>query len=269
MESEWLLPLVLVLLPLPNETQCIIWFLLCRCFDIGLQVRSALTRRKWQVEPLLQPPADPFLVGSNGAIMRHCPVTLFFFDHPDEEEVLDKVAKASLTTHSTQACVQAAQLLHLILTDLLLGVPKAAVLEPDRYRGAFPQGVHPSLQGIVEGAVYRIRKEKLRAVSAVDKTLECALWAFYHTDTFVEGALCVANLGRDTDTVGAVYGQIAGAAYGLDAIPAAWLEALARKELLIEVADQLFKSNRLVRGQASLLVWSFHRDQASIFPPLD
>lgn len=42
-------------------------------------------------------------------------------------------------------------------------------------------------------------------------SLEAALWAFYHSDTFEEGALLAVNLGDDADTTGAVYGQLAGA----------------------------------------------------------
>jgi ADP-ribosyl-[dinitrogen reductase] hydrolase len=36
----------------------------------------------------------------------------------------------------------------------------------------------------------------------------------------------VVNLGNDADTAGAVVGALAGAAYGLEAIPLRWREAL-------------------------------------------
>ena len=63
-------------------------------------------------------------------------------------------------------------------------------------------------------------------------TLEAALWAFYHTNTFQGGALMVVNLGDDADTTGAVYGQIAGACYGVSAIPQAWRDRLAMGEYI-------------------------------------
>jgi ADP-ribosylglycohydrolase len=44
------------------------------------------------------------------------------------------------------------------------------------------------------------------------------------------------NLGQDSDTVGAVTGQLAGAMYGLSGIPERWLEPLAWRERLIEPA---------------------------------
>lgn len=39
-------------------------------------------------------------------------------------------------------------------------------------------------------------------------------------------------LGDDVDTVCAVYGQLAGACYGYDAIPPRWLDRLQRRDLL-------------------------------------
>ena len=57
-------------------------------------------------------------------------------------------------------------------------------------------------------------------------TLEAVLWAFFHTEDFREGALKVVNLGQDADTTGAIFGQIAGAHYGAEAIPAAWRDKL-------------------------------------------
>ena len=50
------------------------------------------------------------------------------------------------------------------------------------------------------------------------KSLEAALWAFWNSDNFPNGALLAVNLGDDADTTGAIYGQLAGAYYGSDAI---------------------------------------------------
>ena len=43
---------------------------------------------------------------------------------------------------------------------------------------------------------------------------------------FRDGMIAAVNLGGDSDSIGAVYGQIAGAYYGLSAIPAEWREAV-------------------------------------------
>jgi ADP-ribosyl-[dinitrogen reductase] hydrolase len=53
----------------------------------------------------------------------------------------------------------------------------------------------------------------------VVRALEAALWAFHHSDSFREGALRAVNLGDDADATGAIYGQLAGTYYGVNAIP--------------------------------------------------
>ncbi len=51
------------------------------------------------------------------------------------------------------------------------------------------------------------------------------------------------NLGDDADTVGAVTGQIAGATYGLSAIPEEWVSRLAWSERLVGIGQQLFHAS--------------------------
>ena len=81
----------------------------------------------------------------------------------------------------------------------------------------------------------------IKSSGYVVHTLEAALWAFLSTSTFQEGALKVVNLGDDADTVGAVYGGLSGAWYGIDAIPNEWIEGLQAKSVLDVVVDEVVK----------------------------
>ena len=47
-------------------------------------------------------------------------------------------------------------------------------------------------------------------------------------------------MGDDADTTGAIYGQLAGAYYGVNSIPRNWIERLALRELISEKAAILF-----------------------------
>ena len=61
-------------------------------------------------------------------------------------------------------------------------------------------------------------------------------------------ALCLAvNLGDDADTTGAVYGQIAGAFYGYDGIPEPWRDVIAKRDLILKLADGLQDAARIRR----------------------
>jgi len=82
------------------------------------------------------------------------------------------------------------------------------------------------------------------------RTLEAALWAFYTTDTFKAGCLAVANLGADADTTACVYGQIAGAFYGEQAIPDQWRSKMAWKDFIHSAARALATAGMLGPGSA-------------------
>jgi ADP-ribosyl-[dinitrogen reductase] hydrolase len=58
---------------------------------------------------------------------------------------------------------------------------------------------------------------------------------------FEKGALLAANLGNDADATAAIYGQLAGAYYAAEAIPPGWLEKLAMRDFVLEMADALFE----------------------------
>lgn len=57
-------------------------------------------------------------------------------------------------------------------------------------------------------------------------SLQAAEWAFNTTESFEDGLIAAVNLGGDSDSIGAVFGQIAGAYYGFSAIPERWVKAV-------------------------------------------
>ncbi len=54
------------------------------------------------------------------------------------------------------------------------------------------------------------------------------------------GYLLGLAVGDEADTTGAVYGQLAGAFYGEDNIPAAWRDTIVQRELIVRLAEKLF-----------------------------
>ena len=87
-----------------------------------------------------------------------------------------------------------------------------------------------------EVSAYKTREEANNSGWAVS-TLESALWAFNLTNNFRDALVAAVNLGGDSDTIGAVCGQIAGAFYGFTAIPTEWITAVKewkRGEALID-----------------------------------
>ena len=66
------------------------------------------------------------------------------------------------------------------------------------------------------------------------------MWAIQNTDNFEEALIHTVNRGYDADTTGAVVGQMAGAIYGLSAIPDQWLNKVLWTEQILEQASRLF-----------------------------
>ena len=50
------------------------------------------------------------------------------------------------------------------------------------------------------------------------------------------------NLGNDADTTAAIFGQIAGAYYGIKGIPRSWVDRIFHLEHLIDLANNLLNS---------------------------
>ena len=84
----------------------------------------------------------------------------------------------------------------------------------------------------------------MRGGGYVIDALEAALWALRTTSSFEEGVLAAVNLGDDADTTAAIYGQLAGAHYGLDGIPARWRERVHQRDEILAFADALFDLDR-------------------------
>jgi hypothetical protein len=84
-----------------------------------------------------------------------------------------------------------------------------------------------------------IELKDIRSTGYVIDTLEASLWCIFNTTSYKDAVLKAVNLGDDTDTVGAITGGLAGIIYGYDTIPSEWLEVLAKKDDIIELADKL------------------------------
>lgn len=90
-----------------------------------------------------------------------------------------------------------------------------------------------------------VRREPpdIKGSGYVVESLEAVFWAFNRSLDFREGALLAVNLGDDADTTGAIYGQLAGAHYGVEAILATWRVRLAMADEVTAIADTLYEAS--------------------------
>ncbi|RRR70686.1 MAG: ADP-ribosylglycohydrolase family protein [Candidatus Viridilinea halotolerans] len=202
-----------------------------RCIDIGNATRSALHRYQQTGDPLAGDP-NPNTAG-NGSLMRMVPVVLAA---SSEAQALEWAATQSRTTHAAPAAVDACRLYARQIWRALEGQPKAALLDPAIGNDL---DLMPLVAAVAQGTYLHKQPPAIKGTGFVVEALEAALWAFAASESFVDGAILAVNLGQDADTTGAIYGQLAGAYYGLPAIPQTWQATILWAEQFIALADAL------------------------------
>ena len=208
------------------------------CFDIGLTVGGALTSFQRTGEPFSGPKAEN--TAGNGSLMRLAPVVMWFANDP--KAAVEMAAESSRTTHGAAQAIDACRYFAGLMAGALNGASKRDILTPlyTPYPGAWTASpLNAVIARIAEGSYKERTAEQLPASGYVAHTLEAALWAFATTDNFEQGVLRAVNLGNDADTTGAVYGQLAGAFYGVEAIPSRWRDLIVMRELIESYAQKL------------------------------
>jgi ADP-ribosylglycohydrolase len=201
------------------------------CFDIGGTVLAALARFERHSEPWSGSTGE-FSAG-NGSIMRLAPVPLFFASVP--EVAIARAADSSRTTHGAREAVDACRYMAGLIIGALQDRSKKDLIAPlfTPIPGRWARApLAPKIHDIAAGSFLHREPPDVRGTGYVVESLEAALWAFAKSTSFEHGALLAVNLGDDADTTGAVYGQIAGAFYGADAIPGRWRAQLAHLDTI-------------------------------------
>ena len=141
----------------------------------------------------------------NGSLMRTAPLAAW----PAAD---DEIRAVSAITHaharSMDACVDFVRWVRRALAD-----PAKTKEELAEIYGGMP-------------------RDSISSTGYVLHTYDAALWCVATTQTYRDCVLAAVNLGSDTDTTACVAGALAGAMYGMDAIPAEWLAAMRGRDVL-------------------------------------
>lgn len=229
----------------------------------------AISRSFRSVLAALERGVSPRLTGQGsagaGAAMRIAPIALC--SQGDRDWIFDHVMAASLITHrdvrSLAGALAVAYTIHRLLErqdrsagllfrvaadvrkaeERIAGEYGDIVSGLDEYRHSISQAIAgteslldrpraAALAGIVEQANRHGAEPICRRPTmgfAVSLIPTC-LYLLLATDSFEEALTEVVNLGGDADTAGAVLGALAGAHYGVGAIPRRWLRDLHNQE---------------------------------------
>jgi ADP-ribosyl-[dinitrogen reductase] hydrolase len=186
------------------------------CFDIGNATRNAMMLYRIRGNPVSGSTSENS--AGNGSIMRLSPVAIRYWN--DKNAAKEAAIAQSVTTHGNIECINTCKKMTEVLVDLINN-GDVKYLPKNKYWKT-------------------IGRQTISSSGYVISTWEAGQWAVANTDNFKDAVLLAVNLGDDSDTVGAVAGQIAGALYGYSSIPKEWLDVLAWHDKIYNLAETLY-----------------------------
>lgn len=200
-------------------------------FGMGPTVKTALAKFEAGEESWGDPSAQ-----TNGSLMRAAAVPLYY---GAGKQLLDAAAECSDPTHRDPICRAACQVYAALVAAALGGARRETLLAAGSGGSGMERPLPGRLESVLDGSLAQRDRTQISGANDVQCTLEAALWAFATTRDFASGAAAAISLGLDTDTTACVYGALAGAHYGVAAIPERWLNAIQQRDLLEGFADRL------------------------------
>lgn len=214
-------------------------------FDIGNTCRWAIERYAYYgVSATECGLADEYANG-NGSLMRIHPFVLYAAQRGLSIEEREKLIDgASALTHAHERAKLGCGIYAFLLTRLLEEPSKqsvrVALRQAEEYYADRAEIGHYAR--LFRRDFDRLDRAEIKSSGYVVDTLEGAVWCLLTTDGYRECVLKAVNLGDDTDTVAAVAGGLAGALYGLSAIPQEWLATLKRREYIRSLCRKAFSA---------------------------
>ncbi|MFE6188922.1 ADP-ribosylglycohydrolase family protein [Streptomyces sp. NPDC056465] len=189
--------------------------------DIGLQTEDVLTSGDpWDLAAALHFQINTRAAG-NGSLMRAA-TSAVYFARAGRTATMDAARRIAALTHGDRAAWEGTAVFHeLVRVALEGGDPLTAV------DGALAE-VHPAHRerwASVLTPQWR-PDDATEFNGAVWPCLATAVWALRTTSGFEAALSAAVDVGGDTDTVAAVTGGLAGAVYGIGAVPERWTRPL-------------------------------------------
>jgi ADP-ribosylglycohydrolase len=223
-----------------------------RRFDVGATTFRALARLDEGVEPGDAGPRGERECG-NGSLMRILPLALVQRDaHP--LQLIEAAHRASRVTHGHPRCQVACAMYCLAVAGLLRGDDPAAALAT-----AFAEceRVYADERGYEShlGALHELRGFGDRTGSGFVLDAFWSAWdAFAGAADYADAVRRAVAYGHDTDTTAAIAGGLAGAHFGWESIPRAWLHGMRGKAVAQPLVDVLVATTgRVATSTASPL----------------
>lgn len=196
-----------------------------------------------------------------GGVMRVAPIGLYFEDKRYSADEIDMIGAetAALTHGHSLGYIPAAGLVHII--HLVSHNDDMTILEAveDMKRAIARQFANDKhlreFLKLIDSAIELSKDEYIDDLEAIRKlgqgwvaeeTLAIAVYcSLKYSDDFDKALIVSVNHSGDSDSTGAVTGNVVGAYLGLKGIPQKYLDNLELREVICEIADDLYNDCRI------------------------
>lgn len=216
-------------------------------FDIGNATSGAIDRLMGGISPSISGGVLESNNG-NGSLMRILPIAFYLQNDPSAANRFETVKQLSGITHQHFRSVMSCFIYTELAIELLNGADKqlsylqmqAKVNDFISGQSFAPNELH-LFDRVLHQNIAEVEESAIRSSGYVVDTLESSLWCFLRSVAYEDAVLTAVNLGGDTDTTATVTGGLAGIYYGYEAIPTRWIEGIARKKDIAELAERFAK----------------------------
>lgn len=180
-----------------------------------------------------------------GGVMRVAPAGLFL--HKDPRQAFQVAAEIAAITHGHPSGYLASGALAVIIAELLNGKNIAESAQSSMaILKKYPQ--HEETLAALENAIELAGSDedpesaitKLGQGWVAEEALAVSLYCAMKESDFKKALILAVNHDGDSDSTGAICGNILGASYGLDAVPDQWANQVELKELIAEAGSRLY-----------------------------
>lgn len=213
-------------------------------FDVGITTQQAIENLSTGISPDLAGGFNEYENG-NGSLMRILPLLFYIKDKTIEERFQLTKAVSSITHGHIRSVISCFYYLE-FARELLKNKNKFFIYDtlkellPDfLFSLSIPPEEVNLFNPLLSGNIHNLQEQEIQSSGYVLDTLEASIWCLLTTNSYKDAVLKAVNLGNDTDTTGSVTGGLAGLLYGFDNIPESWVEQLARRDEIEELAASL------------------------------
>ena len=207
------------------------------CVGISAGTAKAIAQAKWSGKPYAGS-HDPSIADAEPLVRVGGAAA---YSLADPARAIELAVDVVRTTHQAPVVLDAARYFAALVIGALQGATRTELTAPffSPIEGLWTQSpLKPEIAAIAAGT-WNTASYMPTADGHVVNALKLAIWALSRGDDYKSCVLKAVNLGSHADVHGALTGQLAGAVFGAQSLPAHWVAALLERAKITATADSL------------------------------